>query len=433
MSEPAHRRRVETVPFESHRRRRIETVPFESSPDVIGRVIGGKYAVESVLGEGSCGVVYRAKQLALDKTVAIKALHRTMSRDPAIVARFHREARAASRLDHPSSIRVFDFGQEPDGLLYLVMEYVEGRDLLTVLNESRLEPRRIAIIVSQVLAALAVAHDQGIVHRDLKPENILVTRGVTDDGETIDVVKVCDFGIAALATPDAAAMRLTARGLVVGTPEYMSPEQARGVPLDGRSDLYAVGVVLYNLLTGRVPFSGDTPVATAIMHVTTQVTPPSALSACDPELEAICLRALAKEPDARYENARQMRAAIRSVLTQRGSKMPPLPSLRPTPDNTFAPLDENAIQVASATIEPEQPRTRWPLTLALLLFAAVAVVVSFGPARRARERARFERAAAAAQVESPLPSASASTSASVHAARRLRSATSATSANIVYP
>jgi serine/threonine-protein kinase len=366
-----------------------------------------------VLGEGSCGVVYRAKQLALDKTVALKVLHRTMSKDPAVVERFHREARASSRLDHPGSIRVFDFGQEDDGLLYLVMEYVEGRDLLSVLTTENLDARRIAVIVAQVLAALAVAHEQGIIHRDLKPENILVTKGVTDDGETIDVVKVCDFGIAALAKSD---LQLTARGLVVGTPEYMSPEQARGLPLDGRSDVYAVGVVLYQLLTRRVPFGGVTPVATAIMHVTTPVVPPSKVAPCDPTLEEVCLRALAKDREQRYASAREMRAALRAVLTARGSKRPPLPSLRPS-------ADSNEIQVASTTIEPKLPpqRRRSPV-LALLLVAGLFAALAVGPLRRARERVRFARAAAAANAE---PLASASTSASAQAARLRPTAPSA--------
>jgi serine/threonine protein kinase len=418
MSEPARRRRVETVPFESQRRQAVD-----SSPHAIGRLIGGKYAIETVLGKGSCGTVYRAKQLALDKTVAIKVLHREMSLDPALVERFQREARAASRLDHPSSIRVFDFGQEDDGLLYLVMEYVEGRDLLTVLNqEGALDPRRIAIIVSQILAALAVAHDQGIVHRDLKPENILVTKGLTDDGETIDVVKVCDFGIAALAKPAPGAMRLTARGLVVGTPEYMSPEQARGIALDGRSDLYAVGALLYHLLTLRVPFSGPTPVATAVMHVTTPLVAPSELvPSVDPYLENICIRALAKHRDNRFADARQMRAALREVLTARGSKMPPLPSLRPkalpTNDSSFAEPSSNELQVTSTSIEPRLSRRRSvarSIAIALAVVAGVVMIGGLGVVRRAQQRARFERAAAAANLEhmalapEPTPSASVS-------------------------
>jgi serine/threonine-protein kinase len=351
-----------------------------------------------------------------------------MSAEPSVAERFHREARAASRLDHPSSIRVFDFGQEPDGLLYLVMEYVEGRDLLTVMNEETpFEPRRIAIILSQVLAALAVAHEQGIVHRDLKPENILVSHGLTDDGETIDVVKVCDFGIAAIASSnDPEAMRLTGSGLVVGTPEYMSPEQARGAPLDGRSDLYSVGVVLYHLLTGRVPFSGDSAVNTAIMHVTAKVTPPSKHDASvDPVLEAICLRALAKEPNDRFASARQMRAALREVLTAAGAKAPPLPSKRPATTQEFEPLDSNEIQVSAASVEPEaaEPTPTWKSNarklapVALGIVAAVLLLLQLGFVRRAQQRARLERAAAAANLEDPFPPAvSASTSQSVRPA-----------------
>jgi serine/threonine protein kinase len=305
--------------------------------DLVGRNIAGKFLVEEFLGGGAMGSVYRAKQVALEKSVAIKVLHRDMARDQAFVGRFHREAKHTSRLDHPNSVRVLDFGEEPDGLLYIVMEFLDGRDLLTVMNEEwPLDDRRVAIILSQVLAALAVAHDQGIVHRDLKPENIMVLPGTTDDGDMIDVVKVCDFGIATIAgavEEDPRGSKLTAKGLVMGTPDYMSPEQARGEKLDPRTDIYSVGVILYHLLTGRTPFTAESALGIALKHVSDPVVPPSQVrDDVDPGLERICLRAMEKSRDARFASARQMRAELRSVLEARGKSLPKIPVARKASD-----------------------------------------------------------------------------------------------------
>jgi len=297
---------------------------------IVGRTVAGKFLVEELLGGGAMGSVYRARQIALDKLVAIKILHHEMAADPAFVERFHREALAASRLDHPSSVRVLDFGED-EGLLYIVMEYLAGRDLLTVMNDEwPLDDVRVALILSQVLAALAVAHDHGIVHRDLKPENIMVMPAYTDDGEPMDLVKVCDFGIATIAgavDDDPTAPRLTAKGLVMGTPDYMSPEQARGERLDHRTDLYSVGVILYHLLTGRTPFDAESALGIALKHITDPVIPPSTFAHdINPALERICLRAMEKPREARFESARAMRGELRSILEEYGSALPPLPA-----------------------------------------------------------------------------------------------------------
>ncbi len=294
----------------------------EPPPDpTLGRTIAGKFVILRRLGAGAMGVVYLARQLALDKAVAIKVLHRELAVDGLFAERFRREARAASRLDHPNSIRVFDFGQEPDGLLYLAMEYVEGRDLFALLSEhGPLPPASIVDLLSQVLAALTMAHDMGVLHRDLKPENIMIVRGEGDDGQPIDVVKVCDFGIAKIVDASAQpseedARRHTTKGLVVGTPEYMSPEQARAEALDGRSDLYSVGVILYELLVGRVPFEADSPLNIVLKHVSENPVPPSSRAlGVDSRLEAICMKALEKRPADRFANAREMRLALRSAL-----------------------------------------------------------------------------------------------------------------------
>ncbi|HEX4449153.1 MAG TPA: protein kinase, partial [Polyangiaceae bacterium] len=288
-----------------------------------GRTIAGKFVIEALIGSGAMGAVFRARQVALEKAVAIKVLHGEHAADPAFAARFHREAKAASRLNHPNSIQVIDFGAEPDGLLYIAMELIDGRSLHHVVREDwPMAPARVADIVMQTLAALAVAHDLGVVHRDLKPENVMVLAGTDDDGKARDIVKVCDFGIAKITDPRAyraagereSEAPVTTAGFLVGTPEYMSPEQGRGEKLDPRSDLYSVGVILYEMLTKRVPFDAENAIGVVLKHITEEPVPPSRIvSGVDPRLEAVALRALKKFREERHANAREMRAELRSV------------------------------------------------------------------------------------------------------------------------
>jgi serine/threonine-protein kinase len=292
------------------------------SESFVGRTIAGKFLVMSYVGGGAMGAVYKARQLALDKDVAVKLLHREFVGDATYIARFQREARAASKLDHPNSVRVIDFGAEPDGQLYIAMEFLDGRDLFRVLRQDwPLSPARIANVLSQALAAIAVAHDMGVVHRDLKPENVMILRVTDDEGAPKDLVKVCDFGIAKFfAGRDSGPgggdpNRLTTHGFVVGTPEYMSPEQGKGELLDARSDIYALGVILYQLLTGRVPFDAESALGVVLKHVTEDPTPPRQINQhADERLEAICLKAMQKKREDRYQNAREMRAALRAIL-----------------------------------------------------------------------------------------------------------------------
>jgi serine/threonine protein kinase len=283
---------------------------------LVGRTIGGRFRIESLIGEGAMGRVYRARQVTLGTSVALKVLHEELARLPAIEARFLREAQAASRIDHPSSVRMIDFGKEPDGLLYLAMELIDGRSLADTLAESGpLAAARIIEIASQVLAALAVAHELGVVHRDLKPENIMVVGVRDDDGNPCDLVKVCDFGIAKIVDGKGAAPSVTQEGVILGTPAYMSPEQARGEPLDARSDVYSMGVLLFQMMTGEVPFDATSAFGTALMHVTDEPTKPTLLvPTIDSRLEAICLKAMRKRPEDRYASARELRAELRALL-----------------------------------------------------------------------------------------------------------------------
>jgi serine/threonine protein kinase len=282
---------------------------------LIGRTLPGGYVILELVGIGGMGRVYRAEQSALGRTVAVKIIHPHLVGEENAAARFITEARAASRLNHPNSVAVIDFGKTPDGQLYLVMEFLRGRDLARVAyDEGPLAFRRIVNILRQVLAALAEAHHLDIIHRDLKPENIIL-EPMRSGG---DFVKVVDFGLAKMRA-ESEKPSITSPGIVCGTPEYMSPEQGRGDPLDARSDLYAVGVIFYQLLTGRLPFEAESPTQVVLMHLTKPPTDPRQLA---PEREIpqaladVALLALAKDPKHRFSNADEFSEALADSLAQ---------------------------------------------------------------------------------------------------------------------
>jgi serine/threonine-protein kinase len=292
--------------------------PPSSGDAFIGRVLAGKYRIDAPIGAGSTAAVYRAQHLDLKRAVAVKVLHAQNRGEMQFVKRFKAEALAASKLEHPNVARVIDFGQEPDGLLYIIMELLQGKSLEAILAvERRLPPRTALTIGIQVCSALASAHDAGIIHRDVKPENIMLVPGRDDDGNPCDRVKVCDFGMAKLREPDSESVaELTTAGMLCGSPAYMSPEQARGDPLDIRTDVYALGVTLYETLTGELPHEGDTLTQLLVRKLTERARRPTAfVRDLDPVLEDVILRALATDPAARHANARILREELRAALT----------------------------------------------------------------------------------------------------------------------
>src|SRR5271167_196109 len=269
-------------------------------PVATPRIYSGRYELTHLIARGGMAQVYRAMDRQLERPVALKVLFPELSVDRAFVERFRREAQAAANLSHPNIVPVFDWGED-NGSYFIVMEFVDGRPLSAVLRESGpLSAQQTATIGAGVAAALAFAHRHGVVHRDVKPGNVLIT----PDGD----VKVTDFGIArAMNTEES----LTQTGAVMGTAAYFSPEQAEGKGVDSRSDIYSLGVVLYEMAVGRPPFSGDSPVAVASKHVRDMpVLPRQANPTVPPALEAVIMKAMAKDPDDRYGSAEELRADL---------------------------------------------------------------------------------------------------------------------------
>jgi eukaryotic-like serine/threonine-protein kinase len=288
----------------------------------LGRIVDGRYRVIEVVGRGGMGVVYKVEHVRMGKMAAMKVLHKDLAEDPEVVRRFEREAAAVSRLNHPNTVQVFDFGASQDAL-YLIMEYVRGQDLAHIIDRDGPLPfARAAPLLVQICGALGEAHELGIVHRDLKPENVLITR--TTGGR--DFAKVLDFGLAKLGAREQAPSE-TDRTEIVGTPYFMSPEQIRGDEVDARADVYSLGALMYTILTGKPPFTAKSAVGVLTKHLTAELIAPSVAApeqGLTEEIDAIVVRAMAKEPAARWATVGEMSAAIEQLYGEQVGDASPI-------------------------------------------------------------------------------------------------------------
>jgi len=336
-----------------------------AAAELLGQTLSGRFRLDSLLGHGAMGAVFKAHHLGLHKDVALKLLHPELTANDEMVARFDREAAAASRLDHPNCVRTMDFGSTEDGRRYLVMEFLEGKDLADIAIEP-MPPFRVVDLIRQVLEGLAHAHAQGLVHRDIKNENIFVLAG-----ETGEQVKLLDFGIAKVSH-GAGAGQLTQAGIIFGTPHYMSPEQARGEKTDARSDLYSLGIVMHSMLAGDLPFHGDD--ALAILRGQISEEPPKLPDSVPGSLRRFVSQLLAKKPEDRFADAPAAIVALKRAAspTERSAKpkvpRPPKLDLRPEGpvraetqnlvgeelDDLFAEEPVESLQELDAELEPDE-------------------------------------------------------------------------------
>jgi len=367
------------------------------APDpLIGRdLLNGQFQIVRKIGTGGMGAVYEASQPSVNGKVAVKILHAKLANRKDLVSRFHREAAAMSHLTHPNTVKVLVYGEdEKDGLLYIVMEYLEGKNLnQTVRAEGPLPAERAIPLLVQACHALQEAHEKGIVHRDLKPENIFVCT----HGGMKDFVKVLDFGLAKVTEREMrpGSMILTQEGMVFGTPEFMSPEQAQGKTLDARSDIYSLAVILYEVLTGKLPFDAKSPMEYIQLHVQKEPIPLSqrvAGKTFPPGLDAAIAKALSKERDQRYQTAAEFAQALQQALGQQPTShqvsptgMSPVPPATPAPKAPEAagPPPFSQVQPASAAAVPTNKGV--PLAFVVVAFVvgmALALVIAFVAFRR---------------------------------------------------
>jgi serine/threonine-protein kinase len=347
----------------------------------IGQEIIGQFRIVQRIGKGGMGAVYKAEQPAMGRFVAVKILHRQLASRPDLVTRFRREARAMSRLTHPNTVRVFLYGQLDNQALYIVMEYLKGLNLHQITKRQGAMPLdRAARVLIQVCGALEEAHSVGIVHRDLKPENILLT----EQGGMKDFAKVLDFGLAKVHDIDLqSSSPLTQEGMVFGTPEFMSPEQARGKTLDGRSDIYSLGVILYEMITGKLPFDARNPTDYIRHHIksppipVTQRVPELTFP---PQLDDVINKALAKTMDERFQSAADLAAALEPFAGDVSHA-----AHRPQSESRPPEVQDNGRARASGGLRPRTSGTtpvskrgeqkRSSLWIAIILLAILVVVL----------------------------------------------------------
>jgi serine/threonine protein kinase len=323
---------------------------------LVGAILAGKYRIDGMLGRGGMGAVYRATHVMLNKTVAVKTITPDLVTSTEVAQRFQREARAASNLEHPNIVAVYDLGQSADGALYIAMEYVPGQNLKDVIRASGpMAPVRIVRLLRQAASGLARAHTAHIVHRDLKPQNLMVSRAA--DGH--EVVKLVDFGIA--KSLEEGATQLTSAGYSLGTPHYMAPEQAAGQEVDARADLYSLGVILYEMLVGDVPFTATSASAVLVKHLNEPPEPPSHRRPdlqIPPALEAVTLKCLEKDPARRFQTAEGFTAALESAVPGWESTPSPTPTLGEglppgsTSMATAAPVPPPLPPLSAASVDP---------------------------------------------------------------------------------
>lgn len=372
--------------------------PSDAEDPLVGTQLD-KYKIFERIGEGGMGLVYSAEHTVIEKKVAIKVLREDFSSRPEVVERFRQEAKSASRIGHENIVDISDFGSTPQGQSYFVMEFLEGEDLANVLaREGALGPLRIIALASQCCRALGAAHAKGIVHRDMKPENVFL---ISRDSE--EFVKIVDFGIAKMSdieTSGAPGRKLTKTGMIFGTPEYMSPEQAAGKELDHRVDIYAMGVILYELVTGRVPFVGDTFMGVLTQHMFEEPPPLKEVNAqlrCSAELEMVIFKALAKDPAQRYQSMEELGQALEEAKNGRISEA----TLHGygDPVKTRAKAPRLAKPVAAGTLAhpmPDAAPRRAPMVIAAALLLVSGAGIAFVAMHDGGE-------VAANDVEPPVP------------------------------
>lgn len=342
--------------------------PLEELPDaepvedpLLGTVVDGRYQIERSIGEGGMGVVYLATHTSLRRKLALKVLRGEVAKDPDVVKRFVQEAQASSSIGHANIIDITDFGELPDGTAYFVMEFLEGQPLTDLIRQGgSLAADEAVSLVRQIASALSAAHARGIVHRDLKPDNIFLTKADGHDR----FVKVLDFGIAKVG---GANSKLTKTGMIFGTPHYMSPEQSAGQAVDARTDVYALGVIMYEMFTGQVPFDADTFMGILSKHMFEQPAPPSELNGSLGALEPLILRALAKTPEDRYSS---MQALLEDLDTVESGGRVTIGASRPAEipvPSAYTP------RPAVHTERVELPKSKTPLVVGAIVIGLLLV------------------------------------------------------------